>query len=1047
MSDGFPDTLRLVGRRAAYLEHMTGRHCSTRDLVDALGESRSTAGRALRRLEEAGLVERTADGYTTTTVGRLLAEWYRDTVDAGRALLSAGPVLEPLPADSGLGPALLAGAETELADGPTPYQSPDRVERAVEGADRLRVLAPTVADPRHLTLYRDAVAAGADLELVLAPDLLDGLASQFPGPLADLDRAEGATVATAEVPPFSLVLAESGDAGEVVVLVYTAGMALHGVVHNDSPAAVEWARGRFRAVADRASGAEERLTAVGAEDGPDLPGATPELPLALREEGVELVDGRYFERRSPAPPATAWRTGLEIAEVNAGYALARETERGSGRVELADLLVDRLRAGGPVALLGPRGSGKSTVCREVACRWHDAGEGVVLYRAAGAGAPLASTALLRDYLDRADGHALVVVEDAVDGEANAVFELMRSLSGRGDVSFLLDARLSAWREPSAFPADAGLEAFRADAVETVRMPPLDERECERLIDHFQATVGRELELPAEELLSAARAGGQDRPGGMVLALHRLSLHADPLAGYDATTPTTLVEDVQRARRELSAAGSGVLDAGVLVNACNAAGLGYEPAYVHALGPEVGHDAVREAVDRLEGRALFAGPGGHRTVHPAWSVAFLEELLDEDGAARRFGRGVSALLALADDPERRAAVRRELGEGSALDVEDWTAWAEDVIDRLFDLGSEQPGLAPLFGPPGEGSIDLPAACPDATGRDCAERRGEMYLDAGRFDAAEAEFRALREVAENLDGDAATELDARSLANLGKAARRRGEFGVAESYARRALERYRALEDDRGRSDCLNNLGVAVGARGEYDDAAEHLERALAIRREVANRRAVAKTLNNLGIVAAERGDPEGAEERFREALELERATGTEYATASTLNNLGRLAWLGDRGSEAREYYRRSFRIARDAGDRELQATALFNIGQLALEQGEPAREYLERSLALREEVGDRHGRAECHRELGRLAREGGDLESAREHLRAAVDSYRETGPPAEAVEAFEALIDVCEAAGDRAAAARLCGEAVELAAEAEMDERRDEFEQRRAALGS
>ncbi len=1047
MSDGFPDTLQLVGRRAAYLEHMAGRHCSTRDLVDALGESRSTAGRALRRLEEADLVERTADGYTTTTAGRLLAEWYRDAVDAGSALLSAGPVIEPLPADAGLRPDLLIGADTEVAKGPTPYQSPDRVERAVKGADRLRVLAPTVADPRHLTLYRDAVAEGAELELVLAPDLLDGLASQFPGPLADLDRAEQATVATADVPPFSLVLAESGDIGEVVVLVYTAGMALHGVIHNDSPAAVEWAHERFRAVADRASGADERLAAVEAENSPDLPGTTPELPLALREEGVQLINGRYFERRSPAPPATAWRTGLEIAEVNAGYALTRETRRDGERVGLADLLVERLRAGGPVALLGPHGSGKSTVCREVACRWYDAGEGVVLYRATGAGEPLSSTTLLRDYLDRAEGHALVVVEDAVGAEATAVFELMRSLSGREEVSFLLDARPSAWRDPPAFPTDAGLEAFRTDAVETVRMPPLDERECERLIDHFEATVGQELELPAEELLSAARSGGQHRPGGMVLALHRLSLHADPLAGYDADTPTTLVEDVKRVRRELSAAGSGVLDAGVLVNACNAAGLGYEPAYVHALGPEVGHNAVWEAIDRLEGRALFAGPDGHRTVHPAWSVAFLEELQDEDGAARRFGKGVSALLALADEPERRAAVRQELGETPALDVEDWTAWAEDVLDRLFDLGSEQPGLAPLFGPPGEGSIDLPAACSEATAHDCAKRRGEMYLDAGQFGAAEAEFRALREAVEDLAEEAATELDARCLANLGKAARRRGEFETAESYARRALERYRALEDDEGRGDCLNNLGVAIGARGEYDAAAELLEQALALRRQVADRRAVAKTLNNLGIVAAERGDLEGAEERFQEALELERAAGTEYGTASTLNNLGRLAWLGDRPGEAQEYYRRSFRIARDAGDRELQATALFNIGQLSLEEGEPAREYLERSLALREEVGDRHGRAECHRELGRLAREESDLEAAREHLRAAVDGYQETGPLSEAVDAFEALIDVCEAAGDRAAAARLCDEAVELAAEAEMDERRDEFEQRRAALGS
>jgi tetratricopeptide (TPR) repeat protein len=584
------------------------------------------------------------------------------------------------------------------------------------------------------------------------------------------------------------------------------------------------------------------------------------------------------------------------------------------------------------------------------------------------------------------------------------------------------------------------------------MPPLDERECERLIDHFEATVGRELELPAGKLLAAARSGGQHRPGGMVVALHRLSLHADPLAGYDSATPTTLVEDVQRAHRELAAAGDDVLDAGVLVNACNAAGLGDgAAALAGALTPEVGEAAVETAVDVLEGRALFAAPEGYRTVHPGWSAAFLVELLDESDAARRFGRGVTALLALADEPDRRAAVERaaEAGESPLAGIEDWTAWAEDSVERLFGLGREQPGLAPLFGPPGEGSVDLPAACPPDTARDCAERRGEMYLDAGRFDAAEAEFRALQEAAADLDEDAATELDARCLANLGKVARRRGEFEAAESYARRGLERYRALGDDHGRGDCLNNLGVAVGARGGYEEAADYLERALSIRRELDDRLDEAKTLNNLGIVAAERGDTEAAAERFREALKLERAAGPEYRRASTLNNLGRLARLDGRRDEATEYYRRSFRIARDAGDRELQAIALYNIGELTLERGEPdeAREYLERSLAIREEIGDRQGRADCHRELGRLLQQAGELAAAREHLEAAVERYRETGPPSKAVDACGALVDVCEAAGDRAAAARLCDEAVELAAAADMDERRDEFEQRRAALGS
>jgi hypothetical protein len=164
-----------------------------------------------------------------------------------------------------------------------------------------------------------------------------------------------------------------------------------------------------------------------------------------------------------------------------------------------------------------------------------------------------------------------------------------------------------------------------------------------------------------------------------------------------------------------------LDVGVFVNLLNAAGIGVSPALVCALGTtgdEPLIETVREAVSVLEGRLIFdrsSEPGSYRTVHEAWSAQFLEHLLEvetEHAAHQRVGRCVTALLSLADEPERRARIQTTfIGDAPAIERIETAPgeWADATVEQLFELGLHRRGLAALFGRTGEAAIDLPAVC--------------------------------------------------------------------------------------------------------------------------------------------------------------------------------------------------------------------------------------------------------------------------------------------------------------------------------------------------
>lgn len=1076
--------MQLLHRRIEFLRCLESSPRRKPEIVDRLEWSRSTVDRAVRELQQAGLLERVKAGYTTTLAGRLAATTYTEFTEMVSDVHTATPLLQTLERESPVSLASVWGVERVPIDDHTPYEIPTELREAIESANTLTALMPVLSDPILLEFCQSkAVEGSLDLTLIVGPELYDALKQRSPDTLSVLSRHGQQFLRAARSPPQPMFLLErSGGRDEAFAIVHEEG-AQPVVFRNRRPGAFEAAEEYIASVIETSTDITDTTTETGQQQllapyrrtQSDRVERRDQPQSVLEREGfIDLADAS-IESREPGEPTTSWRTGIDFAEIAAGHAIERtydgdhsmSTEAGSedghqtgvkktvasGRTSLVGELLDGLSSGADHALVGLPGSGKSTVCKMVAYRWHETDRGTVLYREGGAGRTFTSTAALRARLRECEGHALIVIEDVLSPEAKAVFRVMIDYCDDPTVTFLVESREHAWADPSASSSGLAprLDSYRTESIERVRMPGLDVTECKRLIRHFEAMRGRQLALEATDLLDSP--GHDSDPATLLVVLHRLVLSVDPLASVRDTTPTTLTEDVRRTFEDLRAVGDRALDVGVLVSLLNAADIGVYPELVYALTSET-TEAVEEALTLLDGRVIFDRSDSdeetddgtkppYRSVHKSWSVSFLRQfheqatgVAERQATQRRFGRIVTALLSLADNETKRACIDWRI-TGSSTVIRDISAdpqaWADEITERLFTLGLTHSSLVPLFETSTNSWIELPEACSEEMEVRCTEWCGRMALQAGAPDKAATEFERLAALADDppasIDAD---RLNAKSLKYRGTVAFRRSEYDRAESLYNRSRRAYRTADDERGEADVVNNLGIIAWSRGELAAAKERLQwcldryrklgdhvagtdarfnRAMVLDvegdtetateqyricleryRSVGNSRSEANALNNLGVLKRKCGELDTAEHRLTRAFDTYRDVGDELGQAGSLHALGYIAQVRGNFERAVEYYERSLERYRDASDTHGVARCLHDRATLDRRQGnlEDAKRRCERSYDLRTDIGDQRGIAACLLSLGRIARRTGAIETALEHTKCGLDRYRQHG---------------------------------------------------------
>lgn len=707
------------------------------------------------------------------------------------------------------------------------------------------------------------------------------------------------------------------------------------------------------------------------------------LSQAAKEEGFRQLTESEFAR-GPAPrPERCWRIGFTLADVRAG--LPAERVGKSGDTPASQELFARLGERTDCIVVGGPGSGKSTLCKQVAIRWYESqSTGPVLYRESGAGggSHFESVDSLKQAITATDAHTLVVVEDAVQPGGNAIFEVMEALSSYEQVSFLLDGlRTDVDEFDGTAPPESSVRARQADLVDSLQryhVPRLTADDIAAVIRAFERATDRSVDREPAELRRELKARSDAEIGDMMLLSFLLPVGSGVNAAtglernvrnrYETLDPDsdTAIRDLSRFDPEL------VADVGVMVTLLNASGIGVKPELVHALGVEYGHDwethdDIAEVRAALEGWFLYASDTEattdiQRTTHPLWSTLYLRELATEhetkqrasrrrDRSNPRVARCLTALFALFDDPDQRDQLEREFpNSGVIASIEDAPrATADEYISDLLSLGQQWPALVSLFGTTTTALYDFPEVCSEHGRWTAIEMRGHAHRLRGNASKARNEYTHVLEVAQAA-GDRHAE--ARNHNNLGLVAEADGDVERAREQFQAGLARFRERGDRHGEATCLSNLGVVARKQGDIETARQYHERSLAIFRDVAGGHLEATCLGNLGVLAHSEGDFESA----------------------------------------REYLRASFEIARDLRDRHGEAKSLISLGLIARNEGnfETAREYLQRSLKIERELGTRHGEAKCLGIQGLIARDKGELETARESYERSLELFRTIG---------------------------------------------------------
>lgn len=1007
----------LLDRRADFLEALVDGALPASGLEDRLGCSRSTVTRALRELSDAGLVQQTADGYRTTLTGRLALEQQRNYLSNLDAVRAARPLLESLPSTAPVPASLFEDAAVTVQEGASSTPSAD-LPIPIDRADHIQVAFPKPDGARLLEACLDRTTDQTRIDCRF-PSEPPAVFDDYAWARLDGQDEGGFTVSIGTTPPYGLLVAES--AGETTVHVVIDADEIVGTITTDAPTAVDWARSWFETDTETPAPSEVAQQPQSEKPSRSKSDWQEDHEFALRQAGFR--DPEAYTGSS-LPPPTALRVGLSHAEVAEGYAMDRECEGADGRKNLTEMITSLLHEGDDVVVLGPAGSGKSSVCKQVARHWLDVGHGPVRYRESRATSTFDAPAVLEAWCRESSGHALIVVEDAVRAEANAVFEVITALDGDPGVTFLLDTRQTEWYDPTDLPADARLDTIRCDLVETVSMPPLDTRERERFVSHAESLPGIG-PLPREQLLERDDGDADvEAPAELVLFLHELTSFVDDPEARTGTTPTTLVEDIQRAHRSLADAEAELVErVGLLVNLLNAAELEPLPELAYALAADAQEEAmVDEGLELLDG-AVFYGDD-RRTVHAVWSLLFLREHIDAVGdraATRDAAACVQALFDLVTTAAARERLSR-LVDTSLPDelTEAPGAWATNLIERLFGLGMDVPALAPLFGTVSDSWVEIPAVCPPELPALCLGWRSEMLVDAGDLEAAEEVLTAMAEMIDSLrekEIDGVDKLEGYRLERRSRIADRRGEYDRAETIARRAIAAYHAAGDRRGEARSLNGLGVVKWLTGDLKNAQRYLVAARVRYEKLNASRGEADNLNNLGCVARTEGDYAAADDYFQRSLEIRQRNGDRLRTVDSLLNLGVIA--RDRGDldRALSLGRRSVVLAQEVGGPDYEAYCRKALGNTLLLTGdvEGARTNLQESLALFERIENPDGVADAHRSLAAVERERGDLNAASEHAHAAREGFERIGDERNMALALMELGATLRAAGDLEAA--------------------------------
>ncbi len=226
---------------------------------------------------------------------------------------------------------------------------------------------------------------------------------------------------------------------------------------------------------------------------------------------------------------------------------------------------------------------------------------------------------------------------------------------------------------------------------------------------------------------------------------------------------------------------------------------------------------------------------------------------------------------------------------------------------------------------------------------------------------------------------------ALNKIGRAHRGLGNYDASLRHFERALDLFRAAEDERGVASTLDDIGMIYWVRGEQSGAFEYYTAALEMRRALDDPRSIALSLSHIGSLKLSLGDLPEAMVYYREALELRKQVDDPRGLAASYNQLGGLCIERGRNKKALPLFEKALSIAREIGYRGLESAILNNTGEAltALKRRDEAREHLTQAKEIATAIGQQRVLFDVLRNLAELAIGDADRALAIERIEGAL----------------------------------------------------------------
>lgn len=747
-------------------------------------------------------------------------------------------------------------------------------------------------------------------------------------------------------------------------------------------------------------------------------------------EGFIKLTPRFFDRQS-ASPETCWQTEFSLADVEENIPAERE---GIKQDTASQELFEQLESGESRLVVGQPGSGKSTLCKQVAIKWYnDTDLGTVFYRERGSGDTFRSHEDLKRTINRAKKPILIVVEDCVRPEANYILKTFDYFESDPSVRFLFDARSKELqRFKSADSTDNDINHRYRKRISNIlhyQLPPLSEEDVVKVCHSFENSTGKTIHRDTKKLYKKIQPRAQPKFGiGEMLILvfslpigHGSEINSEGLQAHVDHRYKAVHEPNQYSiSSKLSAYSQDLIeDIGVMVNMLNASGIGIHQELVHALGYEYGntvevHDEIEQILTEFEGWFLFpttVGDAPRWTMHELWSTLYLRNIAIEHRESQKdsqrrdlsephISRCLKCIFNVLEGGNQREELLQEFPDSYIINSMSANEKEKSAkyIKSILQLGKQWPVLAPLFGTSDTARYELPDIISDEKLKELITMRGDSHRFRGGYAKAKTEY----------------------------------EF---------AIEISKKKNNDQGIADSLNNLGVVAAKQGNHDIAEKHHNQALEIGESLNDENIIGNSLHNLGKIEFRRDNYENSREYFRKSLEFRKKANDRRGEAITRNGLGAAAFeLGDR-QIAQEQHEKSIEIAEKLDDRRIVAINMNNLGRVAvgLKNYDNAMEYHNQSLKLRRVLDDQVGIATSLLNLGRVERKKDNHQEAREYFKDSYDKYSEIGAMVRALDALDDLVTICKDIGQKKKALEYCREGFNIIEEIDLPENKKEHD--------